>query len=163
MRRIFSTMAVGFLLATALPAGVQAYENFDDYKCYSHWNGEAWEGHGMAIVFCKDAEPMVDCNLVASNGAVVEFAPHIANDHGRKVWTVYSPNAYAYPGYGKMVCTGQNGESYTIHLNPTTSLFFGGCNKLNPYGGEACTTEPEPEPPVNVPPNSLLLKSTTQQ
>lgn len=162
MRRIFSIMAAGLLVTAALPAGVQAYENFDDYKCYSHWNGEAWEGHGMAIVFCKDAEPMVDCKLHAG-GAVVEFAPHIASDHGRPVWTVYSPNAYAYAGYGQMICTGQNGESYTIHLNPTTSLFFGGCNKLNPYGGEHCTEAPEPVViPKTAPPNSLLLKSTSK-
>ncbi|MCP3931676.1 MAG: hypothetical protein GY705_21550 [Bacteroidetes bacterium] len=134
-------------------------------ECYHHFNDQAWEGDGMAIVFClnsgdlnvpedmnQDGEshPMKACEVRNRKGKkLMDWYPHIATDHDRQIFTDWETAGWQFGGIPlDIVCTGVNNKTYTFRI-PSSMAWAdpGTCPKYSatPYqGGKSCNNDHNP-------------------
>ena len=81
-------------------------------ECYDHWNGDAWHGTGAwAMVMCLDTPKFISCQVRShEDGSILkDLKPHIAQDQGRDIWTVYDYNI-TVPWINRVLDNGKHGS-----------------------------------------------------
>jgi len=73
---------------------------------FDHYNSQAWDGHGVAIVMCGGDRRMDSCSL---DGNAMSL--HGSQDKGRYAWTIRGRSGYG----GTITCT-RGGNSYKFRV-----------------------------------------------
>jgi len=86
---------------------------------FDHYNSDAWDGRGVAIVMCRGDRRTDSCSI---NGT--PMALHGSQDHGRDVWSI--PNTKTISG-GTITCK-RGGETINFKVNGG-GMTWGSCGK----------------------------------
>lgn len=88
---------------------------------YDHYNPDAWDGKGSAVVLCSNSPSMVACDIEGT-----PLPKHGSYDQGRAVWTAFNNDNLG----GTLSCTTASGNTYTTTVS-THGLQWGSCSGTN--------------------------------
>jgi hypothetical protein len=83
---------------------------------FDHYNPQAWDGNGVAVVMCGNDARMESCSL---DGKAMSL--HGSQDKGRDAWTIRGRS-----GYGGTITCKRGSNAYSFRVG-SRGITWGGC------------------------------------